>query len=29
MNSFFGRIGMFSITFLIVYGYKKLLDYFN
>jgi hypothetical protein len=29
MDNFFARIGMFSIAFVIVYGYKKLLDYFN
>jgi len=29
MNSFWGNIGLLAITFLIGYGYKKILEYYH
>ncbi|MEY8353994.1 hypothetical protein AALB39_11635 [Lachnospiraceae bacterium 54-53] len=29
MDNFFMKVGMFSIAFIIVYGYKKILGYFD
>ncbi|MCF7547012.1 hypothetical protein L3X09_13655 [Enterococcus faecium] len=29
MDSFFENVGMLAIVFIIIYGYKKILEYYD